>query len=186
MEALGRSLRELGDALGDFLVALFGVIGPWLPLVIGLGLWIVFWTCGVNWVRFREVLVRGGWLGLLLMGFSAVLVWGTVDPPEHYAVRTAQGETMRGVLVGHAADALTLTDASGASVTIPDSEIESIQAYHYLLGLRVSNFVGKTVYVTGLICIMFLCGSVQLGGCCRVEDEPSGEVHHLQHHAAAH
>ena len=37
---------------------------------------------------------------------------------------------------------------------------------HSLLGLELSNFVGKTVYVTTLFCIMFLCGSVQLAGCC--------------------
>lgn len=35
---------------------------------------------------------------------------------------------------------------------------------HYLLGLTLSNFVGKTVYVTVLFCIMFLCGSIQLAG----------------------
>ena len=35
---------------------------------------------------------------------------------------------------------------------------------HFLLGLSVSNFVGKTVYVTTLICIMLLCGAVQLSG----------------------
>ncbi len=32
--------------------------------------------------------------------------------------------------------------------------------HHYLLGLTLSNFVGKTVYVTTLLAIMFLCGSV--------------------------
>jgi len=36
--------------------------------------------------------------------------------------------------------------------------------YHYLLGLKVSNFVGKTIYVTVLLVIMQLCGSVQLSG----------------------
>jgi hypothetical protein len=38
--------------------------------------------------------------------------------------------------------------------------------FHYMLGLKLSNFVGKTVYVTALFVIMFLCGSVQLTGCC--------------------
>lgn len=37
---------------------------------------------------------------------------------------------------------------------------------HFILGLTVSNFVGKLVYVTALFCLMFLCGSVQLSGCC--------------------
>jgi hypothetical protein len=42
--------------------------------------------------------------------------------------------------------------------------------FHYILGKQLTNFVGKFVYVTGLVCIMLLCGSVQLAGvfgnCC--------------------
>lgn len=41
---------------------------------------------------------------------------------------------------------------------------ESADGRHFLLGLSVGNFVGKTAYVTTLICIMLLCGSVQLSG----------------------
>lgn len=186
MEALGRSLRQLGEALRDLFVALFDVIGPWLPLVLALGAWIVFWTCAVNWVRFREVLGRGGWLGLLLLAVAAVLVWGTIDPPDYYAVRTADGATIRGTLTAYGADSLTVVDRAGQSITIAESQVEELRAYHSLLGLRVSNFVGKFMYVTALICIMFLCGAVQLGGCCRVEDEPAADVHQIQHHAAAH
>lgn len=37
---------------------------------------------------------------------------------------------------------------------------------HHLFGLRPSNFVGKTVYVTMLMTIMALCGTVQLSGAC--------------------
>lgn len=51
---------------------------------------------------------------------------------------------------------------------------------HQLLGLSVSNFVGKIVYVTGFVCLMFLCGSVQLSGCCQQWCDvplPSDEVH---------
>ncbi|MEW4526867.1 MAG: hypothetical protein ACF8PG_15000 [Maioricimonas sp. JB045] len=51
---------------------------------------------------------------------------------------------------------------------------------HYLFGLKVGNFVGKFVYVTGLLVIVFLCGAVQLSGCCdryctfsREADEPA-------------
>lgn len=49
--------------------------------------------------------------------------------------------------------------------------------HHYLLGLTVSNFVGKFVYVAALVTIMFLCASAQMSGalpaCCRFghEDE---------------
>ncbi len=54
---------------------------------------------------------------------------------------------------------------------------------HYLFGLTLSNFAGKTVYVTALFCIMFLCGSVQLSGCCSSlcrfdEDESSEDAIH--------
>lgn len=37
---------------------------------------------------------------------------------------------------------------------------------HNMLGLTVSNFVGKTVYVTAIAVITLLCGSVQLSGIC--------------------
>ena len=186
MEALGRSLRQLGEALWGLFVALFDVIGPWLPLVLGLGVWIAFWTCAVNWVRFRETLVRGGWIGLLLIAFAVVLVWGTVDPPAHFLVRTADGRTLHGTSLTVSEDGLTLVDAADQSVMIPEADVREVTGYHRLLGLRVSNFVGKTVYVTALICIMFLCGSVQLGGCCRVEDDERVELRAVQHHAAAH
>lgn len=56
---------------------------------------------------------------------------------------------------------------------------------HDILGLELSNYVGKTVYVTVLFCIMFLCGSVQLSGCCasccNFADEPADEEHHAAH-----
>jgi hypothetical protein len=35
---------------------------------------------------------------------------------------------------------------------------------HFLLGLAVSNFTGKFIYVTMLTCIALLCGSAQLNG----------------------
>ncbi len=35
---------------------------------------------------------------------------------------------------------------------------------HHLMGLTVSNFVGKTIYVSALVVIMLLSGSVQLSG----------------------
>jgi hypothetical protein len=120
-------------ALGGLIIALGRVLLPFLPLVA----WIAFWTLAVNWTRLRVVLLQGGWIGLLLIGVVAVLVWGTVAPP------------------------LTGT--------------------HHLLGLTLGNFVGKTVFVTTLICIMFLCGSVQLSGACGrlcQFDEPSADAGH--------
>lgn len=38
-------------------------------------------------------------------------------------------------------------------------------SYH-LFGLTISNFTGKTVYVSSLFCLMFLAGAAQLSGCC--------------------
>lgn len=58
---------------------------------------------------------------------------------------------------------------------------------HDMLGLSLSNYVGKTVYVTTLFCIMFLCGSVQLSGfcasCCQFDDEeePADDHAHAAH-----
>lgn len=56
---------------------------------------------------------------------------------------------------------------------------------HRMMGLTVSNFVGKTVYVTAIVVITFLCGSVQLSGICgrlcqfQRDDQPTtpGSVH---------
>lgn len=41
-----------------------------------------------------------------------------------------------------------------------------IDGHHYIFGLQLSNFVGKLVYVTMLLVIMYLAGSVQLAGLC--------------------
>ena len=52
---------------------------------------------------------------------------------------------------------------------------------HRLYGLAVSNAVGKTIYVTSLTVIAFLCGSVQLSGSCgkwcRFEEPVEEESH---------
>lgn len=50
---------------------------------------------------------------------------------------------------------------------------------HRLYGLAVSNVTGKTIYVTSLIVIAFMCGSVQLSGavdrCCCFGEASKGE-----------
>jgi len=56
------------------------------------------------------------------------------------------------------------------------------EGFHQMFGLRPSNFVGKTVYVTMLLTIMALCGTVQLSGACGSlvsfpEDEPDEPDH---------
>lgn len=135
--SLSEPLRNLLEALVQLLGALGGSILPWWPLIA----WIAFWMFAVNWVKLREFLLAGGWIGVLLIACMMVLVWGVVAPP-----------------------------ADGA---------------HHLLGLNVSNFVGKFMYVTALLVIMLLCGSVQLSGSVdrylhfvEPEDESHGDHGH--------
>lgn len=132
---LWTSLVNLLTALWDVVVSLVVLVTPWTPLLA----WIVFWLFAVNWVKLREVMIRGGWIAVVLIGLVMVLVWGTITAPA--------------------------------------------QPTHHIFGLTLSNYVGKTVYVTVLFCIMFLCGSVQLAGfapaCCRFpeDEEPVAETH---------
>ncbi len=134
MDAVLQNLIELGRDLAVLIVSIGRVLVPLLPLVA----WVAFWTFAVNWTKLRAVLLQGGWVGLVLLGFLAVLVWGTVAPP-----------------------------AAGA---------------HQFFGLTLGNFVGKTVLVTALVCIMLLCGSVQLSGACgslcRFEEPAEDDGHH--------
>ncbi|MDA0281865.1 MAG: hypothetical protein O3B13_07205 [Planctomycetota bacterium] len=139
-------MYQLLDSLLNLIVALwqvgrdiFVLVLPWTPLLA----WVAFWLLAVNWVKYRAVLVKGGWTGLFLIGLTMILIWGLIAPP-----------------------------ADGV---------------HSVFGLSLSNFVGKTVYVTSLFSIMFLCGSVQLSGACGslvcFKDEEESPDHG---HAAAH
>lgn len=64
-------------SLLEVVVNLVRVILPWLPLLC----WIGFWTFAVDWAKAFPVLKRGGFIGVLLLMFMAVLVWGAVAPP---------------------------------------------------------------------------------------------------------
>ena len=132
------NLQTLLSASWNVLVSLLGLLLPWTPLIA----WVAFWLLAVNWVKLREVMIQGGWIGVALIGLIMVLVWGVVAPPDDGA--------------------------------------------HHMFGLHVSNFVGKTVYVTALLTIMFLCGSVQLSGACGQfavfpEDSPPDDHGHGGH-----
>ena len=118
MNDLLTSLQKLLAASWEVVISLLVLVLPWTPLLA----WVAFWLLAVNWVKLREVMIRGGWIGVVLIGLVMVLVWSLVAPP--------------------------------------------VSGSHHLFGLNVSNFVGKTVYVTALLTIMFLCGSVQLSGAC--------------------
>ena len=90
MEALLDSLLQLVEALLALFQSLGGLLLPWTPLFA----WILFWTFGVDWVRLRRLLLhQGGLIGILLIWFAVVLVWGTVAPPEDgYHRLTADSE----------------------------------------------------------------------------------------------
>lgn len=118
MDQLLTSLRNLFSASWDVLLAILALLVPWTPLIA----WIAFWLFAVNWEKLYKVMVKGGWVGVVLIGLVMILVWGVVAPP------------------------------AGGN--------------HQLFGLSVTNFVGKAVYVTTLLVIMSLCGSVQLTGAC--------------------
>jgi len=120
MNALLEALTQLGHSLWDLLAAILTIVIPWTPLAA----WIVFWLFAVNWVKLRETLAKGGWVGLVLIGAVMVLVWGSIAP------------------------------GSGRF------------EFFYFFSLNVSNFVEKTVYVSGLFVLMFLAGSLQLSGFC--------------------
>jgi hypothetical protein len=55
-----------------------------------------------------------------------------------------------------------------------------------LFGLKISNFVEKTVYVSGLVSLMFLAGALQLSGFCSqwcdVPAPPADDHHHGHGH----
>jgi hypothetical protein len=136
LDVLTNAVALLG-AVWQLVISILLLILPWTPLIA----WLAFWLFAVNWVKLRAVMVQGGWIGVVAIGFLMILIWGVIDPP-----------------------------ASGA---------------HYLLGLTLSNFVGKTVYVTALLTIMFLCGSVQLSGACgdwATFPEPVADDHHGHGH----
>ena len=140
MENLLDSLKELIIAVWNVADSLFFLILPWAPLIA----WVAFWLLAVNWVKYRAVLLKGGWTGLAFVALMMIMIWGLIAPPA--------------------------------------------DGFHHIFGLSLSNFVGKTVYVTALFSIMFLCGSVQLRGACgslvcfKHEDEEPAD----HGHAAAH
>ncbi|MFM7833909.1 MAG: hypothetical protein ACKPJD_19105, partial [Planctomycetaceae bacterium] len=91
MEALFNlftSLVDVFQALLNLVVSVVLVLIPWLPL---LG-WLAFFSLAVNWTKAWPILRRGGILGVLLLMVVAVLVWGSVAPPEggkHYLLGLA-------------------------------------------------------------------------------------------------
>lgn len=131
------ALWNVITSVAGLVAALATTIAPWWPLIA----WIAFWLLAVNWQKLYPTISSGGWIGLLLLWFTMILVWGAVAPP-------------------------------------PDG-------YHHILGLHVSNFFGKMIYVTGLYVIMAICGTVQLSGACDhwllFEEETPAHEHAGEH-----
>ena len=129
MEVL-QSIWNVVVAVAELLVELVQFVAPWTPLLA----WVAFWLIAVNWRVLSPILAKGGWIGVVLTGLMAILVWGVIAEPEG--------------------------------------------GFHYLYGLKVHNFTGKTIYVTSLFTIAALCGAAQLsGGCGRLcsFEEPTAE-----------
>ena len=80
----------------------------------------LFAVRGPHATSLRQIMLKGGWLGVVLLGAVTVIVWQQISP--------------------EAGTVLGLTDLSG--------------------------YVEKLVYVSALVTVMFVCGAIQLTGCC--------------------
>lgn len=118
-------LQSIIDAVVQILAAVWQIVlvvgeavftGGVLPLLC----WAGFWLFAVNWTSLRQIMLKGGWLGVVLLGAVTVIVWQQISP--------------------EAGTVLGLTDLSG--------------------------YVEKLVYVSALVTVMFVCGAIQLTGCC--------------------
>ena len=74
MENMLNSLLELVIAVWNVIESLFRLVLPWTPLVA----WVAFWLLAVNWVKYRAVLLKGGWTGLVFIGLMMILIWGLI------------------------------------------------------------------------------------------------------------
>lgn len=77
-------MYQLFDSILNLIIALWNVardlivlVLPWTPLVI----WVAFWLLAVNWVKYRAVLIKGGIVGVILIGLVMILIWGLIAPP---------------------------------------------------------------------------------------------------------
>lgn len=77
MEALFNSLLDVFWSLLNVVVSLVHLVLPWLPLLA----WIGYWAFAVNWAKAFPILRRGGMIGVFLLMFVAVMVWGAIAPP---------------------------------------------------------------------------------------------------------
>lgn len=78
MELL-QSLWAVVTAVAQLVVELIQFATPWIPLLA----WIAFWLCAVNWRKLYPIIFeQGGWTGVVLTWFMAILVWSVIWIPE--------------------------------------------------------------------------------------------------------
>ena len=77
MLELLNSLLNVVWSLLDVVIALVNVVLPFLPLIA----WIAYWSLAVNWAKTYDILRGGGYIGVLLLMFISVIIWGAVSPP---------------------------------------------------------------------------------------------------------
>jgi hypothetical protein len=129
-----------------------------------------------------QKLLEAGWLvGISL--FAVVIPWTPLIAWVAFWLLAVNWEKLypvlaKGAVIGVVLVGLIAVLVWGLIAPPPDG-------VHHLFGLRPSNFVGKGIYVTMLMTIMALCGSVQLTGACGplchfpddVPDEHHGDDH---------
>ena len=54
----------------------------WLTLLIGIGLWCVWWLFAVNWSKAWPVLGRGGWAPVVLLVLVSAYAWSQIAPGD--------------------------------------------------------------------------------------------------------
>ncbi|MEQ9408874.1 MAG: hypothetical protein RIK87_14150 [Fuerstiella sp.] len=135
-----QSLVNVFWSVLDVVIALVHVILPWLPLLA----WIAFWSLAVNWVRAFDILRRGGFIGLLLLMFLAVIVWGAAAPPVD-GVHTLFGLTVSNyagkfiyvtmlTCIALLCGSAQMSGAFGSLADFSDEEAEGAEAGHAVHG----------------------------------------------------
>ncbi len=72
------ALWRIVEQLFNIVVEIGGLAftAPVMPLLI----WSGFWLFAVDWTRLRQVMLRGGWIGVLLIGVVMVVAWQQISP----------------------------------------------------------------------------------------------------------
>ena len=79
------SLENIVDALEQILLGFKQILtvvasviftAPVLPVLA----WALFWLFAVDWTRLRQIILKGGWLGVVLVGVVMVVVWQQIVP----------------------------------------------------------------------------------------------------------